>query len=608
MRLMNESNLPKSKRTRYLKSKPNSCSNVEEIHMPKPKRTRYLKKKPKPIFHLDEVIRNQGLQHIPKSIFKCLDIKTLLNCREVSKNLKNVLDDPWFWFKMCIQHKMPEVHQIEWKKLILLFQASNTETKLTKYLIKTFFSVKQEKNFEFYGLYKSPVNLACKYGEIEILKAFKSLNVLKDVIKTADKEIHNILYKRNKDDDSNFELLEPYLEEEEYHLPFHIACENGHLDIVKMLGRIYTDPTDRNPFYLSSLDYAVSGNQHHVMEYIMGEKEYDYDISNYEVSDQWGSSLFHRAARCSDTKMLNMLIQKIDDFGYSFYYDIIAEARYIGDNTVLMAACESGDLEKVEIIYDYLEEYHGEEDLENIQKPGEFKDTPLHIAAMNGHFEIVKFLISKGADPLKGNNFPLLPIIYAINTDRTRDVHWGGDSWSNSTPITYSDGHLKTIEYLAELTFKERHFDLNDLNIAMRATNSLIVVKTLLKYAKEETFQAKLVCGKNSIIHLAARYGNLEVLKLLLPYVKGLEIEPYLKVTGMTPIHFAATNGHFEVVKLLSSYTSKVNVANREGLTPIDFAKLDGYTEIANYLDRMAKKTKFSEFDGNISLNLLSQF
>ena len=63
---------------------------MEEIQMPKPKRTRYLKKKPKATFYskMDKIVRNQGLQHISKSIFKCLDIKTLLTCREVSKNWK----------------------------------------------------------------------------------------------------------------------------------------------------------------------------------------------------------------------------------------------------------------------------------------------------------------------------------------------------------------------------------------------------------------------------------------------------------------------------------------------------------------------------------------
>ena len=321
--------------------------------------------------------------------------------------------------------------------------------------------------------------------------------------------------------------------------------------------------------------------------------------------------------------MLNLMIRNIDDFGYIFNHDIIAKPRHIGDNTVLMAACESGDLEKVEIIYEYLEDYYyGEEDPDKIQKPGEFNDTPLHIAAMHGHFEIVKYLISKGADPLKCNNFPLLPMIYAINTDRTRDVHWD-DSWSSSTPITYSDGHLKTIEYLAELTFKERHFDLNDLNRAMRATNSLEVVKTLLKYAKEETFQRKLICGQNSIIHLAARYGNVDVLKLLLPYVKGLEIEPYQKLTGMTPIHFAATNGHFEVVKLLSNYTKNPNSPDKTGCTSIHYALTPystddpykvkrsrhlrkGHIEIVKFLSSISPNPNMPDDDGKTPLDLAS--
>ena len=156
----------------------------------------------------------------------------------------------------------------------------------------------------------------------------------------------------------------------------------------------------------------------------------------------------------------------------------------------------------------------------------------------------------------------------------------------------------------------------------MISTNSLEVVKTLLKYAKEETFQRKLVCGQNSIIHLAARYGNVEVLKLLLPYVKGMEIEPY-GLTGMTPIHFAATNGHFEAVKLLSNYTKNPNSPDNSGCTSIHYALSPystddpykvkrsrhlrkGHIEIVKFLASLSPNPNMPDDDGKTPLDLAS--
>ena len=241
---------------------------------------------------MDLLLKTPGFYHVATNIFKVLDIKTLLNCRQVNSIWKNFFDNPWFWLLNGIQkNEMPEVYKNDWKLLIEHFEAKNIEKSLAKYLRKTFTKVNQEKHYQFHGLFKSAVNLACKYGELEILKAFQDLNILKDVLKTADTEIHNIYEQRyvahyGKD---GFDLIEPYMEEEEYYFSYQIACENGHLEIVKMFCTILTDPINSNPFRFTSLDYAVSGNQHHIVEYMIEKKL----LKGYEMKDAYGILNFH---------------------------------------------------------------------------------------------------------------------------------------------------------------------------------------------------------------------------------------------------------------------------------------------------------------------------
>ena len=48
---------------------------------------------------LDKITKNPGLQHISEDIFKLLGKKSLMDCRLVNHSLKNILDQPKFWFE-----------------------------------------------------------------------------------------------------------------------------------------------------------------------------------------------------------------------------------------------------------------------------------------------------------------------------------------------------------------------------------------------------------------------------------------------------------------------------------------------------------------------------
>ena len=427
-------------------------SKREESSIPKPKRTRYLKKKPKmsQSLTLDYLITNQGLQHISQLIFKYLDIKTLLNCKEVSKNWRSILENPWFWFKMCIQNKMPKVHQMEWKYLIKNFQASGTENTLTKYLIKTFTGVKPETHYDFHGLFQSPINLACKYGEVDILEAF-SLDTLKDAIKAANTEIQDIMTERYLQKCPTFEFSEPYLDEEEFqcYLPYNIACENGHLDIVEILSdkNIHSDPNDKNPFHLTPLDYAVSGNQHHIVDHMI---QNDF-LRGYESTDFSGNSIYHRAAKYSDVEMLDTLMN-LALFRMEYKFEIIAKASYLNDfTTVVSVACDAGRLENVKFVVEWIEMVVNSSDPNDekvdIHEPTDYGMTPLHRAASNGHFEVVKYLITKGANPIAQDDFGYTPIHYALLMKEPIEYK----SFDLTIPLHLTKGHIETVKYLVSV-------------------------------------------------------------------------------------------------------------------------------------------------------------
>ena len=83
-----------------------------------------------------------------------------------------------------------------------------------------------------------------------------------------------------------------------------------------MFCTILTDPINSNPFRFTSLDYAVSGNQHHIVEYMIEKKL----LKGYEMKDAYGMSIFHRAAKYSDVEMLGLLL---DFDGMPHWYGLI---------------------------------------------------------------------------------------------------------------------------------------------------------------------------------------------------------------------------------------------------------------------------------------------
>lgn len=167
--------------------------------------------------------------------------------------------------------------------------------------------------------------------------------------------------------------------------------------------------------------------------------------------------------------------------------------------------------------------------------------TALWCASGAGHYSVVKFLVTRGAD--------------VNHSTRT-----------NSTPLRAAcfDGRLDVIQYLIE----------NGANI-----------HTANKY-------------NNTCLMISAFRGHLDVVSYLL----SKEADPDAKAyCGATALHFAAEHGHLEIVKKLLKCGANIS-KNNMGMTPLLSAAERTKSEVVEYL---IKKSWCSKEESVEALELL---
>ena len=173
--------------------------------------------------------------------------------------------------------------------------------------------------------------------------------------------------------------------------------------------------------------------------------------------------------------------------------------------------------------------------------------TALHYAASGGHEEIVELLLAKGADVDAKDNNGKTPLDMANGATadllRTHGGHRG------LIHVAVRDGDLAGVQAL--------------LDASADASSKLFIANSGL--------------GKDTLLHIAARYGYKEIVELLIS--EGADVNAKDE-NSWTPLHFAARHGHKEVVELLIAKGADVNAKNNFEDTPLDVAR----TEAADLL------------------------
>ncbi|MFW9976711.1 MAG: ankyrin repeat domain-containing protein [Candidatus Thorarchaeota archaeon] len=255
----------------------------------------------------------------------------------------------------------------------------------------------------------------------------------------------------------------------------HLACDNGHLDIVEFLMGIDSDITVMNGTDMTPLHMAVRSGHTDIVKYIC---DMNLPITERILNDVLtvaGMSVYS-----------NDIIYKMV---YDYRLRIVRPApkKAGNSNELLLLSSESGDYEGV------VKALSKGADPNTVDDRGML---PILWAALRGHFDIVKHLVENGAD-IDGKNHA---------------------DWTALMQASM-EGHLDIVKYLVEkgAEVNARTFVSGTALMFSSGNGHIEVVKFLLANGADITIQIDGTEDDDGMTALdyAIQYGRPEVAKIL---------------------------------------------------------------------------------------------
>uniref|UniRef100_A0A915KCB5 Ion transport domain-containing protein n=1 Tax=Romanomermis culicivorax TaxID=13658 RepID=A0A915KCB5_ROMCU len=226
--------------------------------------------------------------------------------------------------------------------------------------------------------------------------------------------------------------------------------------------------------------------------------------------------------------------------------------------------------------------------------------TTLHMAAEGGFKNVVKILLTAGADPLQEDDTGMTPLQLAAKNGHTAllDVFEEDTGLSamhvasyygqmefvrallfNVPPTLRSEPPMNNDKPLMSREFANE-YGFTPLHMAAQSGHEGLV-RLLLNFSLVQVDAATTLM---SIIplHLAAQSGHVAVVGMLLSRsTQQLHIKDS---RSRTALHLASSNGHLEMVSLLLAQGSNVNVLDQNGWTALHHATSAGHAQVVKLL------------------------
>ena len=403
---------------------------------------------------------------------------------------------------------------------------------------------------------------------------------------------------------------------------FHWSCSKGHLEFSKWLLEEYknykseSDPllhTIQNNNGTTPFELAVLRNHLEIVSWLVS-----IDPDCMKTRSKNKKSVLHFAALTGNTEIASVLLKSVNSSDKSSLISSPDDEGW----TAFHWSCLRGHLEFSKFLLEEYKNYKSESDplLHTIQNNN--GTTPLVVAVLRNHLEIVGWLASIDLACMKLRNKDKLSVLHVAaangkteiasvllksvnSSDKSSLISSPDDEGMTAFHWSCLQGHLEFSKWLLE-EYNNYKSESDPLLHTIRDNDGttpleLGVVRNHLEIVGWLA-SIDLACmklqnkDKLSVLHVAAANGKTEIASVLFKSVNSSErssliLSPDDK--GLTAFHWSCIEGHLEFSKWLleeyNNYKSESDpllhtIRDNVGATPLEHAVLGNHLEIVGWL------------------------